>query len=171
MVIAATIGRHAAVMSSDFSGRTEKRLDTIIPNTPFFPALELGELQENYRIPSDYRANTIGSLTLRAMIDVNRYLQPKQCEWVRMGYSQLRDVPSDELGDVHELTELYKSAVFNRAKAYLLRNYPSMNRRDRGDYPARDGEETEQYYLDESERYIQMLLGNAPAVGLRAGVV
>ena len=167
---------------SDFSGRTPSKLDVELPNNGFLPSLNLGDLQERYRIPSEYRQQTIGSQTIAALIEVNRLLNPKVCEWQRAGYMQLEEVPCAVLGDLHELVELYKVAVFARAKAKLIRQYPSMNRHDRQHYPrnsnfssqeysAMEAPEIELEFLNESDGAISLLLGEEPARSLRANVI
>ena len=163
-------------MSSDFSGRTPTKLDIEIGNNGFFPALNLGDLQERYRISSDYRQHTIGAQTVAAIIEVNRALNQKLCEWQRAGYDVLAAVPAAELGipdqpgHIHELVELYTTAVFARAKAKLLRQYPSMNRRDR-QAATPEAEETEATLLDESNEAIRLILGDVPAIRMRCSVV
>ncbi len=167
---------------SDFSGRTPQKLDIEIPNNGFFPTLNLGDLQERYRIPSEYRQQTIGSQTIGSLIEVNRLLNAKVCEWQRAGYTQLEDVPCTPLGDLNELVELYKTAVFARAKAKLIRQYPSMNRHDRQHYPNQgnfkkqeysglEAPEIEQDFLNESDNAIALLCGDEPTRILRAAVV
>lgn len=164
-------------MNSDFSGRTPQKLNIEIGNNGFFPPLNLGDLQERYRIPSEYRQHTIGAMTVKAIIEVNRALLRKYCEWHNAGYANLGDVPCDELGTygtpdhIHEITELYKTAVFARAKANLIRQYPSINRRDRQDYPGREGDEVELDLMQESDNAIRMILGDNQSTGLRAAAV
>ena len=162
---------------SDFSGRTPAKLDIDLGNNGFFPVLNLGDLQERYRIPSEYRQHTIGAQTVAALIEVNRLLNPKLCEWQRMGYDALAAVPACELGiagepdHLHELVELYKTAVFARAKAKLLRQYPSINRRDRQEHPGREAEEVEQDFMQESENAIRLILGDEQGGNLRGALV
>lgn len=164
-------------MSGDFSGRTPTKLDVPIGNNGFYPSLNLGDLQERYRIPSEYRQHTIGAMTVQAIIEVNRALSGKHCDWHGMGYETLGDVPCEELGTpgtpdhIHEITELYKTAVFARAKAKLIRQYPSINRRDRQDYPGREGDEVELDFMQESDNAIRMILGDNQPTGLRAAAV
>lgn len=156
---------------SDFSGRTPTKLDIEIGNNGFYPVLNLGDLQERYRIPSEYRQHTIGAQTVAALIEVNRALNPKLCEWQRLGYAELAAVPACELGELHELVDLYKTAVFSRAKAKLLRQYPSMNRRDRQEHTGREGEEVEQDFMEESENAIRLILGDEQGGKLRGALV
>lgn len=162
---------------SDFSGRTPTKLDIEIGNNGFFPSLNLGDLQERYRIPSEYRQHTIGAQTVAALIEVNRALNPKLCDWQQLGYESLHAVPACELGipgeadHIHELVELYKTAVFARAKAKLLRQYPSMNRRDRQEHTGREGEEVEQDFMEESENAIRLILGDEQGGKLRGALV
>lgn len=160
---------------SDFSGRTPAKLDQPIPNNPFYPSLNLGELQERYRIPAEYRLATIGSNAVLAVVEVNRILQASWCHWHTLGYDRLDSIPNSQLGDnsLHdpassELVELYKVAVYARIKAKLARVYPSINRRDR---QAPDEEETEERFLTESDDALKLLLGDIPALSLRSAAI
>ena len=59
-----------------FSGRTEEFLDTEVQNDGFFPNLILGDLQEDYRIPTKYQTDTIVHHLKVAMDEVNQDLEP-----------------------------------------------------------------------------------------------
>lgn len=154
---------------SDFSGRTAQKLSRTVANGAFWPELELGELQEQYRIPSEYREQTILHQTILAAIEVNRELNQERCQWVRNGWATLQDVPAEEMGDgevaLHELTLLYKQAVYALAKAKLLANYASANRRDRvAEHPAREGEETYELFIAQSTDAIRLLRGHKTTI-------
>lgn len=150
---------------SDFSGRTPQKLNRTVDTGAFWPALELGELQEQYRIPSDYREETILHQTILAAVDVNRELSEERCQWVRDGWETLAEVPAEEQGSgdaaLHELVLLYKQAVYALAKAKLMANYASMNRRDRqAEHPAREGAETYEMFVQQSQDAIRLIRGH-----------
>ena len=156
---------------SDLSGRTPSKLDIPITNNAFFPDLNLGELQEGYRTGAEYRTETIKRQTVLALIEVNRKLETRWCHWDRLGYETLEAVPQVELGEVFELVELYKTAVYARAKSRLMRVYPTLNRRDRKSNPGDDAEEAENSLLNESDDAIQLLLGDAEPTILRGSAI
>ena len=154
---------------NDFSGRTSQKLNRTVDVGAFWPALELGELQEQYRIPSDYREETILHQTILAAVEVNRELSEERCQWVRNGWDSLAEVPAEEMGSgdgaLHELVLLYKQAVFTLAKAKLMANYASMNRRDRqAEHPTREGEETYEMFVQQSQEAIRLIRGKRNSI-------
>ena len=151
---------------SDFSGRTPQKLDTPVANNGFFPDLNLGELQEQEVTPSHRQLFMLDHLE-NARVEVNRLLHDYWCLWARCGKETLADVPSDT---PDELTNLYKRAVYARAKAKLVRHSPSINRRDRqGATP--ETEESEAAFLDASNDAIRLILGEKPTLGIRVSVI
>lgn len=166
---------------SDFSGRTPKKLDISIQNPWFWPQLNLGELQEDYRIPSEYREKTIKAHFFTALIEVNRALEPFACEHYCQ-YGKLEHVPAYEFGlaipegetvapEEHELIALYKTAVYSRAAAKIWHVYATANRRDQQTHDAREADDTEHSYMVASDQAIRLIQGDVPAVGLRAAVL
>lgn len=156
---------------SDFSGRTPKKLDVVIKNNAFFPDINLGEFQEEYRIDSHNREKTIREHTLLAIVEVNRVLKPKVSEWLKLEYDSLQDVPSGELDGEHELVLLYKTAVFCSARAKLMSVYPSMNRRDRQAKDSEESEESIESFQDKSDQAIQLILGDSGRSSMRGSLL
>ena len=176
-------------MSSDFSGRTPKPLNDpikdIILNDGFFPDLELLVFQERYRIRSAYRSETIRQQMTLAALFINKNLIRRKQEWVlellskHTGFSAARvsevfndydltqykliDVPCLQMGDSHEYTEWYLTAVFSLAKANLMRVFDSMNRADRNDND--DDEEDLQHFVNDSQLALHQLLGTCEVRG------
>ena len=152
---------------SDFSGRSLNRLNRIIKNGAFWPDLELGELQEQYRIPSEYREETILHQLILATVEVNQQLADERCQWVRNGWERLQDVPDEEIGAIEALIPtrviLYKQAVYTFAKAKLMQHYASMNRRDRADHEGRD-QDTVDGLFAMSERAVHLLRGQTTSI-------
>jgi len=52
----------------------------------------------------------------------------------------------------------YEHAVFSHAKAFLLQQFKTINRRDVAENEAKDSEETEQFWLDESTKSIAAIM-------------
>lgn len=132
------------MVNNDFSGRSHKRLEGTVENGEFWPAIDLGDFQETMRIPAEYRVDTITQKVTLACVVVNRELNIERCTWVRDGYDTLAYLPAEQVGGESESLELYRQAVYNQAKAYLMQVYPSMNRRDRADHEGRDADTVEQ---------------------------
>lgn len=152
---------------SDFSGRTPQKLDIPVANNGFFPDLNLGELQEREVSSPSTRQEFMLRHLRHAMIECNRLLHNYWCQWDARGKTTLADVPCDTEG---ELVELYKDAVYARAKAKLVRHSPGVNRRDRqGETP--DTDDTEAALLEESEKAIRLILGERQTLGIRVSVI
>ena len=160
-------------MSSDFSGRTPKPLNDpvadVMINDGFFPDLTLLAFQENYRIRSAYRSATIRQKVTHAIFSVNRELIERKTYWQACLLEKhqvlevdptwtLLDVDCLALGELHEYTELYKTAVFSLAKAELMRVFDSMNRNDRTENDDDDNEDLHGF-INESARAVDELRG------------
>lgn len=176
---------------SDFSGRTSKKLDVAIANIAFWPALNLGEIQEEYRVPSEYRADTIQTQLLTAISEVNRMLKPfrdlamgvfeshempfpehPQLHWLAEAeYLTLADVPAEKLAGLHELVELYKTAVYSRATSKVWGIYATANRRDQQTHNSREAEETELSFLCASDDAVKLIMGDVPTYATRGAAV
>lgn len=176
---------------SAFSGRTSEKLDVAISNVAFWPSLNLGEIQEEYRIPSEYRVETIQTQLLTAISEVNQMLLPfrelamgefdedaipypahTQLHWMAGAvYLTLDSIPAAELGDKHELVELYKVAVYSRATSKVWGIYATANRRDQQTHTAREAQETELSFLCASDDAIKLLMGDTPTYATRGAAV
>ena len=152
---------------SDFSGRTTSKLNRTVKNGAFWPDLELGEFQEQYRIPAEYREETILHQLILATVEVNQQLNDERCRWVRDGWESLQAVPDEEIGSVEALIPirvvLYKQAVYTAAKAKLMQHYASMNRRDKAEHEGRD-QDTVDGLLAMSERAVNLLRGRTTSI-------
>lgn len=129
-------------------------------NDGFWPDLSIGDLMDKYRIPSEYADDTIQwGLTL-AVVNVNLELEPVKAEIIALGHASLSDynaaqpepLNSEQVTNIH-----YQHAVYSYAKAYLLQQFNTMNRRDNAANAAKEAPETEQYWQDQSARAVQKL--------------
>lgn len=113
---------------SDFSGRTPKKIEMLLPQDGFYPDIEVGDFQETMRVPSDWREAAIKMQVVEAIVALNAQISTARNVAVKAGVITL-DMP---------LANLYRLALYHLAKAKLLRLYPEMNRRDRSQQDARD---------------------------------
>lgn len=156
---------------SDFSGHTTQPITEIIVNSDFWPAIDMGEFQDNYRIDAEYRLAAIKMQLIEAMQFVNQQLESEACEWVRMGYFSLADVRSSEIDNQHWHTQRYVRAVMTKAKAELLQEYRTMNRRDNATNNAKEAIETYDHLMAQSDVAINDLKGTysgSALVGIHA---
>lgn len=156
---------------SSFSGRTHTPLEGVIVNEAFYPDLELKEFQEQYRLKSEYREATIKKQLLLSIMEINGLLAKRREFWISELLDDndltippttpewtLTDVNCMQLGDMHEYTEYYKTAVYARAKAKLIPLFDSMNRRDRAD-DADDEDAQINDFMNKSQDALNLLLG------------
>lgn len=129
-------------------------------NDGFWPDLSVGELVDKYRIPAEYADPTIQwGLTL-AVVNVNLDLEAVKAAMVALGHNTLAAYIAANpapLNDTDRLTIQYTHAVYAFAKAQLLQQFNSMNRRENAAAAAKEAPETEQYWLDESAKAVQQL--------------
>jgi hypothetical protein len=128
-----------------------------ITNDGFWPDLALADLLNNYRIPSEYADGVITTGLTLALMQVNQKLVKVKAKLVLDGYANLAAYTTDHPEAVNGkqvLTELYKHAVYSRAKAGLLMQFAAINRRPEAENQAKEGQNMETYWLDESQAAI-----------------
>lgn len=122
-------------------------------NDGFWFDLDSGEFLSKYRVPGEYADDTINwGLTL-ALVNVNMDLEKVKFTIIDLGYATadayVAANPVD-IGDTDKLIVQYKHAVYANAKAYLLQQFNSMNRKPNAEAAAKEAPDTEQYWLDQS---------------------
>lgn len=129
-------------------------------NDGFWPDLSLAELMDKYRIPAEYADETIKwGLTL-ALVNVNLELEAVKAAIVLTGSNTLaayNTAHPHPINGVELLVIQYNHAVYSRAKAWLLQQFNSMNRKVVAEAAMKEAPETEQYWLDESAKAIRQL--------------
>jgi len=143
-----------------FTGKPSLANNIIITNDSFWLDLDLGEFLKNYRIPAEYTTDTISYGVKVAVLAVNPELEPVKNIMVHLGYANLEAYTVDysELLDGEQtLVMRYKKAVFSHAKAYLLEQFNSMNRRKDAENAAKEAPETAEFWLNQSQREIYFL--------------
>jgi hypothetical protein len=81
---------------------------------------------------------------------------------VAQGFSDLAAYTSANshlINNQEQLLIQYKHAVYAYAKAQLIPQFNSMNRRENAVNAAKESPETEQYWLDQSAAAVQQLFG------------
>jgi hypothetical protein len=128
-----------------------------LANDGFWPNMAIGDLLNKYRIPSEYADDTIKLGLTMAMVRVNEKLEAVKSAIVALGYATLQAYCTanvEQIAGEDVLMLQYKHAVFCRAKAFLLRQFPSINRKPIAENEAKEAPETEQYWLDQSQAAI-----------------
>lgn len=123
-----------------------------LENDGFWVDLAMNDLMSWMRIPSEYADDTIKQELIGAMIEINRQLTPIKAVIVS-DYETLEDyctAHSETIGGVETLVQKYKEAVFSYAKAVLLQQFKTMNRKEIAENMAKEGQDTEHYWLNRS---------------------
>ncbi|MET4706723.1 head completion/stabilization protein [Endozoicomonas lisbonensis] len=142
-----------------FAGKQNTVDSKLISNQPFWPALDLAELINSYRTPSDLPTATVEGTLQISMVQVNARLASYRQTQEAEGHENLTDVPCEQVGDESIQVILYKRAIFCQAKASILRDWPSIDRRKEAENQARASEETEDRYLEFTDQAISQFLG------------
>ena len=129
-------------------------------NDGFWFDLDIGQFLNRYRIPAEYADDTIKwGLTL-ALVNVNLDLEDVKLAIISLGHvtanAYVTAHPAD-IGDSDKLIVTYEHAVYAYAKAQLLQQFNSMNRRADAANAAKESPDTEQYWLDQSASAVQKL--------------
>lgn len=129
-------------------------------NDGFWPDLSIGDLLSKYRVPAEYADDTINwGLTL-ALVNVNIELEPVKAAIGVLGFTALAAYSQANPHTVNGepvVNVQYKQAVYCRAKAFLLQQFNSLNRRQIAEDAAKEAPETEQWWLDQSAKAIKQL--------------
>lgn len=132
-----------------------------ITNDGFWSDVSMADLMSKYRIPAEYADDTIKWGLSLAVVRVNEQLTRAKAAMALLGFVTFDDylagnampVVGSELLLVH-----YEAAVYSRAKAFLLKQFSTMNSRKIADNDAKDSDEVEQYWLDESAKSVAFIL-------------
>jgi len=138
-------------------------------NDGFWPDLSLGDLMNRYRIPAEYADETIQwGLTL-AVTNVNLDLEAVKTQIQALGHATLNaynTAAPKQLNGVYVTVIRYQQAVFSLAKAFLLQQFNSLNRKPEAENAAKEANETEQWWRDQSQQAVAelfaLILPNQP---------
>lgn len=139
------------------TGKPQLTSDALLANDGFWPALVLNEFLSNYRLPPEYADDVIKTGVTLSMIHVNNQLSAVRTVVEELPYASLEAYCAANprpINDDDALLVQYKHAVFARAKAFLLQQFNTLNRRPVAENAAKESPETEQWWLDQSQAAI-----------------
>jgi Phage head completion protein (GPL) len=142
-----------------YTGKPELTTMVDVENNGFFPDLAMADLVKTYRIPSEYDNDVIKNGLMLAMIEVNRQLAIATA--VLADYQDLQsycDANPEQIAGQDVLIIKYQEAVFCNAKAFLLQQFKTMNRKPEAENMAKEAPETEQYWIARSYAAINFIL-------------
>lgn len=132
---------------TSFSGHTAEPSTTVVQNDGWWPVLPLAALEAIYRLPEEYAEATLVEAVQLAMAWTNEQLASWKADQVEADYASMDAVPCDSLGETSLHFLHYRRAVFSYAKAYLLEQFPTINRRDAAVSNGKEDEDTAETFL------------------------
>lgn len=145
-----------------FSGKPTTFVEQIIENDGFWPSLSVTEFQKGYRLPAEYLGEMLAADLTMAMIEVNSDLAAVKMKLLAADVSSLGAaadaVTSAEFPYVPTVM-LYKRAVYARAKASLLTQFATVNRREAAENLGKELPERSETFLASSQAAVRSLQG------------
>jgi len=144
---------------NSYTGKPELTNTASITNDGFWSPLEMDALVMSYRIPSELDNDVIADRLTIAMIEINQKLDPVKA-LLLPDYSDIElycTANSNQVGGVEIVIKRYEEAVFSYAKALLLQMIKTMNRKNDSAEPWLESKETENYWIERSNKAIYAL--------------
>lgn len=139
-----------------FGGKPTTLVDRTIPNDGFWPDLELAEFQASYRLPAEYLPDMIVEGLVTGMGEVNLDLDLRKSAWQDLGFLSLEGSGMER--EAFYLAS-YRRAAYCRAKAFLLQQFATVNRRESAENLGKEGPETHELFLTYSQQSVRVLQG------------
>jgi len=111
-----------------------------VPNLPFFPAMNTGDLRTAMRVIEAIPTERVFEELQRATLATNRELHYWRIAQEAAGHADLTAVPADMYGDQSALSIHYRLAVFHRAKAFLIEKSTDFDSAAEGSAQGKDME-------------------------------
>ena len=140
-----------------FSGKPTTFVEQIIENDGFWPDLSVTEFQKGNRLPAEYLVDMLAAELTTAMIEVNTDLAKKKAQWQGAGVSRVESADTTVLPLRTYQAALYKRAVYTRAKASLLTQFATVNRREAAENLGKELPERSETFLAYSQAAVRSL--------------
>lgn len=144
-----------------FSGKPTTLVEQAIENDGFWPDLSVAEFQRGYRLPAEYLVELLADGIAFAMGEVNQDLAKRKAAWQAAGITSVESADPTVLQERTFHVATYKRAVYCRAKAYLLQQFATVNRRDTAENLAKEAPATEERFLAFSQQAVRLLQGRS----------
>ncbi|MBC3957690.1 head completion/stabilization protein [Pseudomonas triticifolii] len=142
-----------------FSGKPTVLMDERVQNDGFWPDLSVSEFQKGYRLPAEYLVELLTAELTMAMVEVNTDLAKKKAQWQDAGVSRVESADTTVLPERTYQAALYKRAVYTRAKATLLTQFATVNRRESAENVGKELPERSETFLAFSQAAVRALQG------------
>ncbi|KWS42319.1 head completion/stabilization protein [Pseudomonas syringae] len=142
-----------------FSGKPTTFVEQAIENDGFWPDLSVAEFQKGYRLPAEYLVEMLAADLNMAMIEVNTDLAKLKARWQGAGVSNVESADTTILPERTFQAATYKRAVYSRAKASLLTQFATVNRRESAENVGKELPERSETFLAFSQAAVRSLQG------------
>ncbi|MCF5806418.1 head completion/stabilization protein [Pseudomonas tremae] len=142
-----------------FSGKPTTFVEQAIENDSFWPDLSVAEFQKGYRLPAEYLVEMLAADLTVAMVEVNTDLAKVKACWQGAGVSNVESADTTVLPERTFQAATYKRAVYSRAKASLLTQFATVNRRESAENVGKELPERSETFLAFSQAAVRSLQG------------
>ncbi|CZT26678.1 head completion/stabilization protein [Pseudomonas cerasi] len=142
-----------------FSGKPTTFVEQAIENDGFWPDLSVTEFQKGYRLPAEYLVEMLAADLNMAMVEVNTDLAKLKARWQGAGVSNVESADTTILPERTFQVATYKRAVYSRAKASLLTQFATVNRRESAENVGKELPERSETFLAFSQAAVRSLQG------------
>lgn len=142
-----------------FSGKPTTLVDQAIVNDGFWPDLSVSEFQQAYRLPAEYLRELLVDGVTQAMGEVNLDLRKRKAAWQAAGIDHVETADPLLLPERAFMASSYKRAVYCRAKAYLLQQFATVNRRESSSNTGKESPDTREQFLAFSQQAVRLIQG------------
>ncbi|MCF5747124.1 head completion/stabilization protein [Pseudomonas tremae] len=142
-----------------FSGKPTTFVEQAIENDGFWPDLSVTEFQKGYRLPAEYLVEMLAADLNMAMVEVNTDLAKLKARWQGAGVSNVESADTTILPESTFQAATYKRAVYSRAKASLLTQFATVNRRESAENVGKELPERSETFLAFSQAAVRSLQG------------
>ena len=144
-----------------FSGKPTTFVDQAIKNNGFWPDLSVAEFQKAYRMPGEYLGELLVTQLNMAMYEVNDDLKRLTTSWRGLGITSVATADTLLLPERAHQVELYKRAVYCRAKGNALTDFATVTRREVAENTGKEAPERGETYLAFSQQAVRALQGRS----------
>ncbi|PBP85400.1 head protein [Pseudomonas syringae] len=142
-----------------FSGKPTTFVEQAIENDGFWPDLSVTEFQKGYRLPAEYLVEMLAADLNIAMVEVNTDLAKLKARWQGAVVSNVESADTTILPERTFQAATYKRAVYSRAKASLLTQFATVNRRESAENVGKELPERSETFLAFSQAAVRSLQG------------
>lgn len=139
-------------MTNPYTGKPQYIDVPPIANDGFWNDLSLSDLMAIYRIPNEYEPEILHDGLANAIIEVNKQLKPVKT-FLAVTYTDIAAYTlanPEQIGSVDIIVTKYQEAVFSYAKALLLQQFKTINRKAEAENQAKESPATESYWMKKS---------------------